>query len=556
MRPMRHVTVAAFSLWVWAACLLIGSRVAVGDVSYGTPTKVPNVPSGYGYPQISRDGLELYFAAAGTDQCSDIWVMRRSSTQEEWDAPVRLDAPVNSPWSEKGPCISPDGLELYFSDATYEEGACTSHPIGYGNGDLWVSRRASKEDPWGTPENLGLMVNSEQREDSPSLSADGLSLYFQSIRSSGYGYYDLYVSKRASKHHPWGPAVNVGPPVNTAQHEATPFLSPDGLSLFFSAGAHQLPFLSNIYVSRRETVDSPWGGPKLFEPVQLPGLEFHLSFSEKDSTIYFDNSSDFYGLYTLWRVDVHPVADFNGDGRVDGKDVLIMTASWGQDDSLCDIGPTAFGDGVVDLQDVVVLAEYIGQDVVDSTLVAHWALDETEGVVAYDSAGIGHGTVVRSPAWRPDDGQVNGAMEFNGTVFVVTNFTLSPAEGPFSAVAWIKGGQPGQRIVSRELSFSDWLMADPLEGKLATGLSTDQDGCPLCSDVVITDGNWHRIGVVWDGSTCMLCVDGVLVAQKAEEELTGSDGKVMIGSGVYMAPGTLWTGLIDDVRIYNRVVKP
>ena len=365
MKSIRCIRMFVVST-VLAVCVIISGETARGDFVFREPIKVPYTGvSEMAYPQISRDGLELYFKNTEADQCTNIWVMGRSSTKEEWREPVRLDPPVNSEWLAAAPCISSDGLELYFSDVYYS-GPCLSNPSGYGGGDLWVSIRTSKDDPWGVPENLGPAVNSAATENAPSLSADGLSLYFQSWRpNGGHGYYDLYVSTRAGKSDLWGPAENVGLPVNTGKHEATPFISPDGLSLFFSAGAHQLEFVSNIYVSQRRTVSSPWGSPVLFAPVQMPGLEFNLSFSENDSTLYFSNSDDFYGMHDLWKIEVTPVVDFNVDGIVNALDVLLMVEDWGNvggrtgKTTLCDIAPFPVGDGVVDAKDLLVLAEYM-----------------------------------------------------------------------------------------------------------------------------------------------------------------------------------------------------
>src|SRR5688572_21952424 len=85
---------------------------------------------------------------------------------------------------------------------------------------------------WSAPENLGPVVNSPALEQNPAVSADGLSLYFQSDRPGGVGGVDIWVTRRASRSSPWEPPVNVGPPVNTPFFEASPSLSPDGHLLF------------------------------------------------------------------------------------------------------------------------------------------------------------------------------------------------------------------------------------------------------------------------------------------------------------------------------------
>ncbi len=191
----------------------------------------------------------------------------------------------------------------------------------------------------------------------------------------------------------------------------------------------------------------------------------------------------------------------------------------------------------------------------DPTLVAHWALDEAEGTVAYDSAGENDGTILGVPMWRPEGGTVGGALEFDGTYFVVTDTALNPADGPFSVLAWVKGGAPGQAIIS-QVGGANWLMADA-SGTLMTELtSAGRLATPLSSDTIITDGHWHRLGFTWDGATRSLYVDDVLVAEDTQTGLTGCSGGPHIGCGKNMTPGTFYTGLIDDVRIYSRVVSP
>jgi len=83
-----------------------------------------------------------------------------------------------------------------------------------------------------------------------------------------------------------------------------------------------------------------------------------------------------------------------------------------------------------------------------------------------------------------------------------------------------------------------------------------RSGDPLLSETTITDGQWHRIGLVWDGSNRTLYVDGVAVAQDMQNGLESPSNGLYIGTGNAMAPGTFFSGLIDDVRIYSRVVTP
>lgn len=364
LNQSRNQLVFGVMMVLLAPCWLIAPVYA--EILFGAPTRVPvEGVASVDYPQVSHDGLELYFASPEPGRCSDIWVMRRPSADADWDAPIRLDSPVNSLASETAPCISPDGLELYFSDEDVGTANGQQRPGGYGKADMWVSRRSSKDDPWGEPENLGPMINTAEDEDAPSLSADGLSLHFMSSRYDGYGAYDLYVSTRASKDDPWGPAQNVGAPVNTTLAETTPILSPDGLSLFFSAGIPAFPaaFKSDAYVSRRASLCDPWDAPVPFEAVQIPGVEFSIGFCEADSTLYFSNSATVLDLAALWKVEVMLDADFNADGVVDALDVCVLAENWGKisarggNDPRCDIAPYPITDGVVDALDLRTLAD-------------------------------------------------------------------------------------------------------------------------------------------------------------------------------------------------------
>jgi len=263
-----------------------------------------------------------------------------------------------------------------------------------------------------------------------------------------------------------------------------------------------------------------------------------------------------------------PPPDFNGDWKIDIEDLIILIEHWGTDEPLCDIAPPPSGDGIVDVQDLEVLMSYWGQEFefLPFDLLAYWKLDETEGSFAADSAGNNEGTLNGEPLWQPTAGRIDGALAVDGTDdYVSTPFVLDPADGPFSVFAWIKGGAPGQVILSQADSptgrgvkpGSTWLGTDPSEGKFMSSFtSLTHAVLPLVSESVITDGNWHHVGFVWDGSDRILYVDEVEVARDTQVGLEGSAGDLYIGAGTNLEPGSFFSGLIDDVRIYNRAVIP
>ena len=271
---------------------------------------------------------------------------------------------------------------------------------------------------------------------------------------------------------------------------------------------------------------------------------------------------DYYG----WgRVDARAAldmvlayrCDLNKDSKVDEQDLAILSAAIDTNDLSADIAPAAKRDGVVDEQDVKLLTRYLGTVIPEIGLIAHWKLDETAGTIAHDSEGKHDATIMGVPLWQPEGGMIGGALQFSGVPnFAMTKVVRNPAEGPLSVFAWVKGGSPGQGVISQQ-SGTSWLLATALDGTLGTELkSGGRESGVLTSGSVITDGDWHRIGFTWDAETRILYVDDIEVARDAQESLAGSTGNMIIGAGSTMTPTTFWKGLIDDVRIYNRAVKP
>jgi hypothetical protein len=296
------------------------------------------------------------------------------------------------------------------------------------------------------------------------------------------------------------------------------------------------------------------GDPMPAEP-QVTAV--HSEFAAGGVGVGADLGSRYSNNEAIFRyVEVHePILtspDFNADGIVDIKDLLRLIQSWGLNEPSLDIAPPPFGDGIVGVQDLEVLMSYWGQEVFDPALLAYWALDEAEGVVAYDSAGVNDAFLVGGPVWQPDAGTVAGALQFDGIDdHVSADPVLNPADGAFSAVAWMKGGAPGQVVLS-QANGANWLSTDPLEGCLMTEVKgPGRSSSPLLSQTVITDGLWHRIGLVWDGLHRTLYVDDVAVAEDIQNGLTGSDNGLYIGTGKNVEAGTYFSGLIDDIRIYN-----
>ncbi len=184
---------------------------------------------------------------------------------------------VNLDNYEKGSIsISPDGKVLYFASKSRSE--------SFGSYDLFYS--VYKNEEWSRPHNLGLRINDPTWDSQPSMSGDGQKIYFSSKRPGGYGGSDIYVSERGEDRR-WKAAVNLGPEINTAGHDESPFIHPDHQTLYFRSNGH--PGMGNydLFLSRKNE-DGTWGNVEnLGYPVNTEADDGALSISLDGEKAYF-----------------------------------------------------------------------------------------------------------------------------------------------------------------------------------------------------------------------------------------------------------------------------
>ena len=146
-----------------------------------------------------------------------------------WSAPVNLGPPANGPGGEYFHFISKDGLSLYFTSDDFVDPVTGYYLEGYGGWDIFVCQRASVNDPWGPPQNLGPNINTEYYEGAPAISRDGHLMYFASTRPGGFGGTDIYVSRRHNMRDDfgWKAPQNLGNGINTPANEANPEIFED-----------------------------------------------------------------------------------------------------------------------------------------------------------------------------------------------------------------------------------------------------------------------------------------------------------------------------------------
>jgi len=223
-----------------------------------------------------------------------------------WSAPVNLGPAVNSAAIDGGPAISKHGLSLFFG---------STRPGGVGLNDIWVSQRARVTHPWGPPINLGPPINTGAIDQAPSLSRDEHWMFFNSNRPGGFGLNDLWVSYRTHVHDDfgWQTPVNLGPQVNSAfiDQGASYFENDDfGVPLlFFGSNRPGGMGASDIYVSAR-LPDGSFGAAQLIRELSSPFQELRpvIRFDGLEMFLFSDRPGTL-GDYDLWVSTRRSVSD-------------------------------------------------------------------------------------------------------------------------------------------------------------------------------------------------------------------------------------------------------
>jgi outer membrane protein OmpA-like peptidoglycan-associated protein len=257
-------------------------------------------------PRLTADGHKLFFTSRRPESTGgktydegqyfeDVYV----STWVEggWSKGIGLGQPVNTIGNEAGIAVSSDGQELLI----YKD--------DLGEGNIYSSRLQG--DKWAVPSKLNNNINTKYWEPCGFISADGSSLYFVSDRPGGFGGTDIYKSTRQVGGD-WGRAVNLGPSINTPSDEYSPFLHPDGQTLYFSSRGHRSMGGYDVFFSRPLPSDQTiWLQPvNVGYPVNSPGDDvFYMVTADKQRAYYSSLRAEGFGEKDNYEVRFsHPNA--------------------------------------------------------------------------------------------------------------------------------------------------------------------------------------------------------------------------------------------------------
>jgi Tol biopolymer transport system component len=270
------------------------ARLTLLPLTFGTPVSITNLNTASfdGGPTLTANSLTLVFVSSkpGGQGGNDLWMTTRAKVSDVWQEPVNLGPDVNSSSDDAGPSVTADGLTVFFDRSP--------------SGNMWMTKRAAVSDAFGPSTQLPAPVN--PNAGLPTISADGLTLCFTSTRSGGYGQEDLWVTKRTGTAEPWGQPENLGSPINSSARDLAAGISRDGLWLFFTSTRSSGYGQEDLWVAHRETTSAPFDEVANLGPdVNTRDRDAKPSFSSNDSLLYFMSTRPGgNGFFDLWRMPV------------------------------------------------------------------------------------------------------------------------------------------------------------------------------------------------------------------------------------------------------------
>jgi Tol biopolymer transport system component len=194
------------------------------DGAWGEPVNFAAVNSAADdfCPMAHRNGRTFLFVSARAGGCGgpDIYASRRHETRG-WSTPANLGCAINSSAGEASPSLT--DTELYFSSA---------RAGGPGGSDIYVS--AFDGSSFGAP-TLAAGLNTAVDDSRPNLRRDGLEIFFDSTRGGGVGMVDIWTATRASTSDPWSSPMNPGVDVNSSANDLRASLSWNATTLYFGS---------------------------------------------------------------------------------------------------------------------------------------------------------------------------------------------------------------------------------------------------------------------------------------------------------------------------------
>lgn len=239
-------------------------------------------------PHISADGLTMHLARYNNSSLNwDIYVASRTGRGQAWSAPAVEATLSDATGHDSAPFLRADGLEIYFA---------TSSRSGQGSLDIMRATRTSTAAPWGTPTYVSEVNDASAADGDPSITADGLTLFFLSNRTGSPNAPNgaVWMAQRTTPTGKFGTPTLVTE-VSSTSAERDPEISPDGLRLVFIRQNRTTSALDVMFAERTNPT------AKFSAPVALPGLAgLGVTLSRDGSELYLCQNNGAPAYYDVY----------------------------------------------------------------------------------------------------------------------------------------------------------------------------------------------------------------------------------------------------------------
>jgi outer membrane protein OmpA-like peptidoglycan-associated protein/tetratricopeptide (TPR) repeat protein len=255
------------------------------------------------FPSVTADESMLLFTSTrvgstgGKDKegayDEDLWFSTRSE-DGKWSAPQNFGTPVNTK--------NNNGIASFTGDGQFVVCGRCNELDGYGSCDIYGATLTGKT--WNMPINLGNTINSKSWDAQVSIAVDGRTLVWSSNREGGFGDQDLWISRKNEKGF-WTDAKNLGSIINTEGNEYSPFLHPDGKTLYFSSNNHS-PRIGGIDIYKSTlNEDGTWTKPEnLGYPINTEKNDLYYVQTPSGLKGYFASDREGgFGLYDIYEIN-------------------------------------------------------------------------------------------------------------------------------------------------------------------------------------------------------------------------------------------------------------
>ena len=259
------------------------------------------------YPTLTIDDSLLVFTRRGEGFREDF--MESTLRNNIFSKAKIINGDINNEPSKGAITVSSDGDWMIFAGNFHR---------GYGDFDLYISYATPQG--WSEPENLGPNINSGYWDSSPSLSPDNRVLYFSSNRPGGMGGKDLYMSNRLTNGK-WGPAINMGPSINSIGDETAPYMHADNQTFYYTSDGLPGYGGTDLFICRKDMSGNFSKPENLGYPINTIENEGSICVSSNGLAAYYaSDRADSRGgldLYTFTlREDIRPFKTLFVKGKV------------------------------------------------------------------------------------------------------------------------------------------------------------------------------------------------------------------------------------------------